>query len=438
MNRKIPLWLLLLVLWFSLIGTLWFGWAVWHIEGTRHGPPTKTDRLIVKIASYPALVRESFAEINRQSKLIVADSYPGIGHFKAENKYVDSNYILLATFDKTKDQSVAKLIRLADQKIIYEWTPDYDQIIKLNGGQNDWPGKFKRDLRLYHPLLLADGSLVFSTQLSPLIKIDKNSRLVWAVGGIFHHCVESDIKGNIWVPSLISPSEFRPDILYDYDDNAITEVSPGGKIIFQKSVARILVDNGYTALLLGVGPYEKDLLHLNTIRPALTSGRYWQQGDLLISLRNRSTVLLYRPATNKILWLKTGPWLCQHDVRFVDSTRISIFGNDIVRVFGDERLINGHNEEYVFDFKTGSVETPFTQFLRKAGVSTLDEGEAQIQKNGDLLVEETNKNRVLKGTKTSILWQFVERIDSHSLAALSCSEFISKEEFGNLNFFKTK
>jgi len=438
MNRKIPLWLLLLVLWFSLVGTLWFGWAVWHIEGTRHGPPTKTDRLIVSIASYPALVRESFAEINRQSKLIAADSYPGIEHFKAENKYVDSNYILLSTFDKARNQSVAKLIRLADQKVIYQWTPDYDQIIKVNGGQNDWPGKFKRDLRLYHPLLLADGSLVFNMQLSPLIKIDKNSKLVWTVSGIFHHCVEADADGNIWVPSLIIPSQFRSDILYDYDDNAITEVSPGGKVIFRKSVAQILVDNGYTALLLGVGLYEKDLTHLNTIRPALTSGKYWRQGDLLVSLRNRSTVLLYRPSTNKILWLKIGPWLTQHDARFVDSTRISIFGNDMVRVFGDERLINGHNEEYIYDFKTDKVETPFTQFLIKAGVSTDDEGVAEVQKNGDLLVEETNKNRVLKGTRTNILWQFVDRINNHSLAALSCSEFISKEEFSNLNFLKTK
>jgi len=437
MNKKIPLWLVLLLLWFSLIITLTFGWAVWRIKSSRQGVNTKTDSIIVTIASFPSLVKESFAQLKRPSTLIAPDFYPNISGLKTEKNYIDSNYILLSAYDKKANQSVAKLIRLSDQKVIHQWTPDYDRIIKLLGKQNKyWPDQNKHNLRLYHPLLSADGSIIFNNVLSPLIKIDKDSKLIWAINGIYHHSIEVDAESNIWAPSVIKPSGFLPHILNDYKDDAITEISPGGKILFQKSVAQILDENGYRPLLLGMGPYEKDMLHLNEIQPALTSGKYWVKGDLLISIRNRSTIFLYRRSANKILWIKTGPWLNQHDANFADSTRIAVFGNNVVRVFGEDRLVDGYNEEYIFNFKTNKIETPYTDFLKKAKVATPSEGRADILPNGDLFVEETNNNRLLRGDTNDIIWQYVDRIDKHSIAALSWSRFITKEEFKKLTFLK--
>jgi len=438
MNKKIPLWFVLLLLWFALIVILTFGWDVWRIKTSRQGVTTKTDRIIIAIASFPSLVKESFKEIGKPSTLISPDLYPNINGLKTEKKYIDSNYILLSTYDKKANQSVAKLIRLSDQKVMHQWVPDYDAIIKLLGKQNKfWPDQNRHDLRLYHPLLTSDGSLVFNNVLSPLIKIDKNSKLVWSVNGIFHHSIEVDADGNIWVPSVIKPTAFLPGILTDYKDDAITELTANGKMLFQKSVAQILVENGYQALLLGMGQYEKDMLHLNDIQPALTTGKYWMKGDLLVSIRNRSAVFLYRPSTNKILWLKAGPWLNQHDVNFVDSTRISVFGNDVVRVFGEDRPLNGYSEEYIFNFKTNKTEMPYTAFLKKAKFATPSEGRADILPGGDLFVEETNKNRLLRGNASNVIWQYVDRIDKHSVAALSWSRFISKDEFKRLTFLKT-
>jgi hypothetical protein len=315
--------------------------------------------------------------------------------------------------------------------------PDYNEIIKLLGKQNKyWPEHNPHNLRLYHPLLLPDGSIIFNNVLSPLIKIDKDSKLVWSINGIFHHSIEVDADGNTWVPSVIKPSGFMPHILNDYKDDAITEISPQGKIIFRKSVAQILVDNGYRTLLLGTGPYEKDMLHLNEVQPALKSGKYWLKGDLLISIRNRSTVFLYRPATNKILWLQTGPWLDQHDPNFLEADRIEVFGNDVVRVFGEDKLVDYYNEEYIFNFNTNTITTPYSEFLKKAKVATPSEGRADILPNGDLFVEETNNNRLLRGNTKDIKWQYVDRIDKDKVASLSWSRFITKDEFNKLTFLK--
>jgi len=421
------------------MGALAFGWDVWRIKTNRQGPSTATDRAVITIASSPSLLKESFSELNRASELISHDYYPAIKSFETKGKYVDSDYLLLATYSKSKDQSVVKLIRLADKKIIYQWAPNYGAIIKQIGARNKvWVDQSRHNLRLYRPLLLPDGSLIFNNLLSPLIKIDKLSRLVWAIDGIYHHSVELDADGNIWVPSVIEASPFFAGILNDFKDDAITQLSPAGKILFRRSVAQILFDNGYRGLLLGAGPYEKDLLHINEIQPALTTGKYWIKGDLLISARNRSTVFLYRPSTNKILWLQTGPWLNQHDAHFMGDTAISVFGNDMVRVFGDERLLSSYNEEYVYNFNSGKITTPYTAFLKAAKVSTANEGRAQVLQNGDLFVEETNKNRLLRGNSGGLIWQYVDRIDDHSIAALSCSTFITAREFSKFTFLNKK
>ena len=47
--------------------------------------------------------------------------------------------------------------------------------------------------------------------------------------------------------------------------------------------------------------YSKDPLHLNDIEPVLYDGNYMKKGDLLLSVRNISLIILYRPSNNKIL-----------------------------------------------------------------------------------------------------------------------------------------
>ena len=437
MNKKVPVWFVLLLLWIFCIITITFGWAVWRIKS--NGPlfKSKNSDIIISIASFPSLVNETFHELGTNS-LVGPNLYPSIDGFKMEKKYVDSNYILLSAYDKKEDQSIIRLIRIYDQKTIYQWIPNISEIKKAIDEKDEfWKDADKHRISFAHPLLSPDGSIIFHSGY-PLIKINKDSKHLWAINGIFHHSLEYDSDGDIWSPSVIKPSEFLPNYLYTYKDDAIAKISPDGRLLFEKSIAKILIENGYRSLLLGVGLYENDLVHLNDIQPALTSTSYWMKGDLLISLCYKSTVFLYRPSSNKIIWLKTGPWLNQHDVDFIDTTRIGIFGNDVVRFDDRLRLIDGHNEEYVYNFKTNKTETPYTEFLKKAKVTTYTDGRSDILPNGDLFIEETNKNRLLRGNTKDIIWQYVDRIDQHSVARLTWSRLITREEFKKLTFLQKK
>ena len=77
----------------------------------------------------------------------------------------------------------------------------------------------------------------------------------------------------------------------------------------------------------------------------------------MMSARNISTVLLYRPSENRIVWLKTGPFLNQHDVDYIGEGKFSIFGNDNVEgsKFTDKRLVQEYSSIYVYDMLTDNV-----------------------------------------------------------------------------------
>ena len=143
-------------------------------------------------------------------------------------------------------------------------------------------------------------------------------------------------------------------------------------------------------------------------------------------MRHKSTVFLYRPSTNKVLWLKTGPWLNQHDCDFVGNNRIGIFGNDIVRPYED--LLYGHNNQYIYDFETKQTTKNYTKMFREGRIITKSEGRSDILINGNLFVEETNYGRILFGDQNGVNAIFVDRMDKDYVAMLGWSRYYTNEE----------
>lgn len=426
MNRKVSLWVFLLSIWVWVCLIVLFGWSVWHIDngGKRLG---SLDKIVISVAKFPVLVKETF-NILTKNQLLLDDKYPYIKSIRLNHNFPDDGYILLSSYDKKYKQSAVNLLRLSDAKILNTWILNFNNLEKWHVF---FTGVKKKNFRMIHPLLLEDGSIIFQYE-SPLIALDLHSNLKWVLRGEYHHSIELDADGNIWVPTIIDSSKVKVPVLKLFDDVALGKISNTGKLIFQKSVAEILLENGFRDLLLGVGSITKDQIHLNDIQPALTTTKYWNKGDLLISLRHRSTVFLYRPITNKIIWLKTGPWLNQHDVDFIDSTRIGIFGNNLIRssiTNHSDFLIDGHNDEYIYDFATNKISTPYTEFFAKSKISTFSEGRSDILENGDIFVEETNFGRLLRGNTKHEIWSLVDRVDNRSISMLGWCRYISKKEF---------
>ncbi|MEI8366597.1 MAG: arylsulfotransferase family protein [Parachlamydiaceae bacterium] len=427
MYQTVSLYNVFVVIFFGGCVTLFFGWSVRHVflGNYRLGA---FGRAMVSVAAFPSLAKEVVLKITagNVSCLVIEDRFPLLDGFKKSGKLQagvldDKGYLLLSSYDNVNKQSTVQLLRIHDQHIMKEWTPDIDVIlarVKIKIRQSN--------ARILHPLLLQDGGLAFS--LDSLVKIGTTSSVEWVSNCTSSHSVEQDADGNIWICSRMKPSSFE-GVLSHLDD-AIAQISLDGNVLFKKSVAKILYENGYCGLLAGGfrGRPEEDPIHLNQVQPALTDSTYWKKGDLLLSMKHRSTIALYRPSTDKIIWLKTGPWMNQHCVEFVSDHEISVFGNNVISDAKGEVLMDGHNIVYRYDFANGLVSTPYDKGMVSLNVCTISSGRSKVLLNGDVFIEETNNGRLLRLAPDRARWEFVRRVDNNHLSMPGWSRYLTEEQ----------
>jgi hypothetical protein len=243
-----------------------------------------------------------------------------------------------------------------------------------------------------------------------------------------------DETGNaIWVPSIVHDGYAENPWLQNRTrDDALAHVSLDGRILEKRSFARILRDNDLNVMVLGTSGMRinDDPIHLNQITIALKDSHYWHRGDLLISARHLSTLFLYRPSTNKIIWHRTGPWLNQHSVEFIDDHRISVFNNNVIAGPTSMKQMfmkpEDTNQFLIYDFETEQVTQPFAALLAEAKPVTITSGRARLLPDGGLFFEESDNGRILRFTKDRLLWSlFNDEVQGGDFA---WSRYLTAEE----------
>ncbi len=379
-----------------------------------------TGDFIVNLAKLPGVFSHEFLVYfeMESSPLFIAN------HVDQYKTPTTNGYLLISTINQSNHLAEIQLLDLSQKRILKSWQPDF--------GQLNLKEVSKFNMLLFHPLMYQGD--VISLGNREIIRLNNKSNVVWKNLGHFHHSIELDSENKLWVCGTLHNKTNKNFIQSSIWDDGIFRIDPSnGKTIFSKSIYEIYSENGYQNLLLNTGPISEDLLHLNDIQPALKTTKYWKKGDLLISLRNRSTIFLYRPSTNKIIWLKTGPWNFQHDCDFLSDTEIGVFGNDVAVVNGQTFLINGYNNQYIYDFEKDQISIPYTQMFRKGKINTLTQGRSRILPDGQLFVEETNNGRILFGDKNGVNGIYVNRLDKEHISLLGWSRYYTTEEFNQLN-----
>ena len=354
----------------------------------------------------------------------------GLNVFKKNNDDLEG-YILFSRFFREKNKNFVHLFDIKNNKIIYEWNPDINAINKLSNfdrNQKNLEINANRNRYLfYHPYLSEDGSIITHSS-SPLIKIDRCSKLVWQIDKRFHHSISIDHENNVWIPTLEVPGDFK-ELHNQYHDDKIAKVSFDGKLIYEKSVTEILKENDLFNLILNTY-YGDDPIHLNDIEPILDDSSYWKKGDVFLSLRSISAIILFRPATNKIIWYKQGPWRFQHDVDVIDEDKIAIFDNNVTLGWDQSQT---NNNIYIYDFKSDKAYKKYEDLFRNNDINSRTGSLYRILDNGDIYVEEENHGRLLMGTeKGELKWEFIWN------SLINWSRYISEKEFEKLNFVDQK
>ena len=428
-----------LVLMLTIIST---AWAVRHVmlSGFNVRLSRAQAGFVMWIAEFPGLVRETAVQVRYRfdpepTPLLLAreatEKSNWIRHFPEP---ADPGFLLLAAVDPSTKRANVRLIRIADDALLARWAPDWQAVYKMGTSKRFAPLGDPARGKAWHPLLLPDGDIIFNANSRLFRQSSCSARPVWVLDEPTHHSIELDPDGDIWVPSVALDGLAESAWLSArVQDDALAKVSSQGNLLERRSFSNILRNNGLQTLLLGItgGTIGNDPIHLNQIQIATHNSKYWRVGDLLISARHLSTVFLYRPSTNKVLWHQTGPWMNQHSVDFVNDHQISVFDNNVIAGVPKEHafLTSGEiNRVYLFDFENGQLSQPYAGLLAQARPVTITDGRARVLPDGGLFLEETNSGRHLRFTRDRLLWSRVNDYDETRIGIISWSRYLTVEE----------
>ncbi|CAN5659993.1 hypothetical protein BH10PSE14_BH10PSE14_28110 [soil metagenome] len=431
MFARVTLWKVLLALIIWVVATLFLLVAVRNAAfgGNRFGV---VGAAALTVAAVPATISSALSERDDFDVLRAEGKHPSLpdGFSARAADFTDPGFVLIARSDPNRRRSIVQIARVRDGKVLKEYAPDIGAINArstmrsplLSVSQSRKPSRY----RMIDPRLLPDGGIVFH-DASPLVRIDACNRIMWTLDGIFTHAIEMDSDGSFWV-TYTNPNTKVSNVSPLFREDEIAHISPNGKIISLWSLEKIFRENGLD-YLWRARPYSDDPFHLNDIQPVLKDGKYWRAGDLLLSLRHLSMVLLYRPSTGKIIWTRNHPWRMQHDVNIIDDHRISVFDNNVASSYLPRGTtigkVAGHSRLLVYDFVTDTVTSPFDEGFARADIRAFREGRGRLLSNGDLFVEESPFGRLVRlSPDNRVRWQYIDANDKGQRYLINWSRYL--------------
>ncbi|ALG89663.1 MULTISPECIES: arylsulfotransferase family protein [Actibacterium] len=397
--RKIQVWVVLVLLFLGLLGVVAFGVVVrsrtlgYHKFGV-------AGEIAYALASSPDTLQKILRPYDRMIAQHYRDPrFPGRRGWEvktpASAAAVDG-YLLLSRYDGDARRHIVELVDLSTLETPHSWMPDSDALFDgfVQGKEyNNLPVNAET-FRILHPYLMENGDLIVKGNFSPMARVDACAQKVWVNSDLFHHSTERAADGTFWIPGDRDPAELE-HVPPTYYNDSLTQITEDGEVLYSKSLTTILIENGYEYLLTSMNAgYSDDPIHLNDIEPLLQDGPYWKRGDLLISMRHKSAIMLFRPSTNEILWLRSGPWAFQHDVDVLGDGRIAVFNNNMRSRHGGP-VVDPSNDVVIYDFATDTVSTPYSDIMLDADIRTVSEGLYTFLPGGQLMVEESDYGRIL-------------------------------------------
>jgi hypothetical protein len=322
------------------------------------------------------------------------------------------NPLNLVTSILDNDELSIQIMDMAGNTV-HAWTIDWFDI---------WPNpqhvaaadipKAKPGTLIHGAQLFDNGDVVFNFENLGMVRMGLCGEVIWKLPYRTHHSIEIDDEGNLWAPA----QRFHTERLADFpkhttpvSESMVIKVSPDGELLQEISVLELLDRNELRALLHM--PADKksnsvsgDALHVNDAEPlpASLAQDASQAGNIMISIRNISTILIFNPDSYEISFMHIGGFVRQHDPDYLPGGRISVFDNNTIgpEDFGQQSriVILSEKDESVEVFYTGSSEAPFYTSIM---------GKSQWLTNGNLLITESVNGRAFEiNPDGEIIWEF--------------------------------
>lgn len=287
-----------------------------------------------------------------------------------------------------------------DGEVVHSW---FNSEVSLYGL---WPDAQDREILMdfWRRVILEDnGDLIVVIEAGGVVKLDKDSNLLWAsdFNGA-HHDLDKDEHGNIYtIGRYIHINErYFPD-QYIAEDYIVILDSLGNQTA-KISTLDVLADSDYAPVLRRM-PHGGDVLHCNTvtyIQPGTLPEGYrgpLREGTVLLSHRTIDLVCAVDLEEKTVYWAESDLWHMQHQPTVLEDGSVLIFDN------------RGHVEKSTvlqFDpltreilwYYRGDEENPFY---------SIGAGSCQRLPNGNTLIVESMMGRAFEVTpEKEIVWEF--------------------------------
>jgi hypothetical protein len=358
------------------------------------------------------------------------------------NNFHRATYDFVGTKTHLPDQVAPGLTLLTTLFPEHDWDPGV-QIIDSNGTiLHDWkldfddlfPGRTVAASPIHGAYLFPNGDLLFNLSYVGIARVDRCGKKIWSTKeGKAHHSISLAAGGNFWVPGLTPRRKTDEDLAYmekfgglrpPIFEDLFVKISPDGEILKSISSLDVLKQNDLMYLLYRNGSrsrgaaddpgYHGDILHLNDVEelPPEIADSYplFEAGDLMVSLRQISSVLVFDPDTLEVRWVGTNPLIMQHDPDFMGDGKVGVFNNNTDRTARGTFL--GGSKILAFEPHTGTVEQLYPT-EKSPHFYTAFAGRWQLLPNGNYLTVESRSGRALEANPAGeTVWEwYSERMD---------------------------
>ena len=284
-----------------------------------------------------------------------------------------------------------------DGHVVHEWRFDFEAA---------WPGRemlpeVTGDDYWRRVLLLDDGGIVAIHEGLGILKLDRDSKLVWAKEGGFHHDMERTPDGGFVVLDREARLVPRISTTHPVLEGFVAYLDADGNVLRRFSLLEAIERSPYASMLTRMD-WVGDIFHTNTIE--VLDGRLagsspaFRAGNLLISILMLDTIAIVDPDTETVVWALTGMWRQQHQPTVLTNGRMLLFDNkagpDVSRVIEFDPF----SQTVAWSYR-GTPERPF--YSETCGSN-------QRLPSGNTLITESDNGRVFEvASDGAIVWEYL-------------------------------
>ncbi len=241
-----------------------------------------------------------------------------------------------------------------------------------------------------------------------LVKVDKDSRMIWKYAERVHHDLDVGSDGKIYTliqgitKEKIPGIKLAPPLMYD----SIVVLSADGQEIKRLSITEAFRHSDFSHVLtLPVEVPRGNFLHTNTVEVlderTAEQFPFLEKGQVLISMREIDTIAVIDLDKEQVVWVTRGPWHRQHDPDFLPNGNMLIFDNrGHYGKGGGSRVIE-------FDPITMDIIWQYTGDQKDRFYSWVMASQQRLP-NGNTLITESMRGRLFEVTQEKeIVWEFI-------------------------------